>query len=120
MADQDGRSGQLPHRIRNIFQVIGNSSPAQISPPLAVTMPAQIDGISREAVVSEVAEKMHIPTPGPVHHSVYKQEGRWMLALQRVFGDDLQLQAFLLRWRCHASRVSRPPEPAVPLHGMAL
>ena len=66
MTDQNGWAGQLPNCICNVFNEIGNSGPAQFFSPFAFAVPTQIDGVSGEAMLSEVIEKMHIPTPGSV------------------------------------------------------
>jgi hypothetical protein len=120
MTDQNGRAGQLPNSIRDIVNVIGNSGPAQIFPSLTVPVPAQIDGMRGEAVPGKVVEKMRVPTPGSMHHPVDEQERRWMLALDRAFGDDLEFHSSLVRRHCGARRISLSLEPAAPQRGMAL
>src|SRR5512134_831238 len=109
MADQNRWAGQLPDRICYIFNVVRNSGPAQFFLPLTVTVSAQIDSMGGVAMLSEVIEKMHIPTPGSVQGSVYKQERRRVCVAGRIFGNDFefhnsplgefnQLNVILRRW----------------------
>jgi hypothetical protein len=88
MADQNGRPGQLPNCICHVLNVVENSRPAQVASSLAVSVPTQSICVGREAMLSEVIEKMHIPTSGPMQGSVYKKERCWVRAVGRKFGDD--------------------------------
>jgi len=64
----------LPNSVCHSFYIIGNAHPAQVAMPLAVAVSTQTYGMSGEAVLSEVIEKMNIPTPGRMPGSVYKKE----------------------------------------------
>ncbi len=79
----------MPSYSLDIFNVVGDSGPAQFFSPLAVAVPAQINGMDGIAMLSEVIEKVHVPTPGSVHHSMYEEERCWMLGPDRVPGCDI-------------------------------
>src|SRR5262245_20695492 len=75
-------------------------------------MPSQIDGIGRESVLSEVVEKIDVPTPGAMQHSVDKEERRWLPTLERMLGKHLQFHRIILQpsagaWRRIASVLIR-------------
>src|SRR5262245_31989220 len=90
MAYQNRPAGQLPNYICNVLNEIGDSGPAQFFPSFTFTVSTQIDVVRGEAMLSEVIEKMHIPTRSGMKRSVYKKERRWTPSIGRIPGDDFQ------------------------------
>ena len=76
MADQNGRSWELPHCGFHVIDVVHDPRPAQTLRAIALTVSAHIHRVRREPVMSEVIEKVDIPAPGPVQRTVDKKQGR--------------------------------------------
>jgi hypothetical protein len=62
--------------MRNIFDKVGYSGPAQSSTTLTVAVPAEIHRMGSISMLDEVIEKVLIPAPGSVQHSMYEKDGR--------------------------------------------
>jgi hypothetical protein len=96
MANQNRWTGQLLNDIGHIVTVISNPGPAQFFSSFTVAMPTQIDCMSRETMFGEVIEKMYVPAPGTMQHSVYKEQRRRMPALERILGNHFQFHSVFL------------------------
>jgi hypothetical protein len=88
VACQNRQAGQLLNRFCNALNEIGKSGPVLFPLSFTIAVSSHVDVVRRDAMLSELFEKMHTAIRSCTERSVYKNELHWTLFIGRMLEAD--------------------------------